>query len=140
MISSISGNSYENTSVPDKICEAIIVASKAVTSIRVEDLPHIWDSIVDGLKDVGKMFLRQIKDFFFTDLPGLIVDVGFIVANLLRKEFDRVLPRAKSALNHLIKVLEVLSLIPLFAVICSILLATIYLCQHDWFNAVCALI
>lgn len=140
MISSISGNSYDNTSVPDKICEAIVTASKAVTSIRVENLPQLWETIVESLREIGKSLFKQIKDFFFADLPGLIIDVGFIVAGLLKQDFDNVLIRAKSALNHLTKILEVLSLIPLFAVICSILLATIYLCQQDWFNAVCALL
>lgn len=140
MISSISGNSFDNTSIPDKICEAIMTASKAVTVIRIEHLPQLWNSIVEGLKEIGQTLLKQIKDFFFTDLPGLIIDVGFIVANLLKKNLEIVLIRAKSALNHLTKILEVLSLVPLFAVICSILLATIYFCQKDWFNAVCALL
>ena len=140
MISTISGNSLYNTSVPDMICEAIVTASKAITAIRLEDLPKLWESIVDGLKGLGQALIMQIKDFFFKDLPGLIIDVGFIAVSLLKKDFERILPRAKSALNHLTKILEVLSLIPLFAVICSILLATIYFCQQDWFNAVCALL
>lgn len=140
MISPTSNLSLENTSIPDKICDAIITASKAITSIRIEDLPHIWESIVDGFKNLGATLVQQIKDFFFVDLPGLIVDIGFIVANLIKKDYDRVLQRAKSALNHLTKILEVLSLVPLFAVVCSILLAAIYFCQQDWLNAVCALL
>lgn len=140
MISPTSGLSLENTSVSDKIIDAIVTASKAITSISIEDLPKIWESIVEGLKNIGKTLLNQIKDFFFKDLPGLIIDVGFIVANLIKNDFDMVMRRAKSALNHLTKVLEVLSLVPLFAVVCSILLAAIYFCQQDWFNAICALI
>lgn len=140
MVSPTSGLSLENTSIPDRITDAIVTASKAITSIRVENLPKIWESIVDGLKNMGKTLLNQIKDFFFKDVPGLIIDIGFIVANLIKKNFDMVLHRAKSALNHLTKVLEVLSLVPLFAVVCSLLLAAIYLCQQDWFNAICALI
>lgn len=140
MVSPTSGLSLENTSVPDKIIDAIVTASKAITSIRIEDLPKIWESIVDGLKNIGKTLINQIKDFFFKDLPGLIIDIGFMVVDLLKKDFGMVLSRAKSALNHLTRILEVLSLVPLFAVMCSILLAVIYFCQQDWFNAVCALI
>lgn len=140
MISPTSGLSLENTSVPDKIIDAIVTASKAITAIRIDDLPNIWTSIVDGLKNIAETLFNQIKDFFFKDLPGLIIDIGVIVTNLVKKDFDMVLRRAKSALNHLTRILEVLSLVPLFAVVCSILLAAIYFCQQDWFNAICALI
>lgn len=140
MVSPTSGLSLENTSVADKIMDAIETASKAITSIRIEDLPNIWESIVDGLKNIGKTLFDKTKDFFFKDLPGLIIDVGSIVKNLIKKNFDLVLRSAKSALDHLSNILEVLSLVPLFAVVSSILLAAIYFCQQDWFNAVCALI
>lgn len=140
MISSISGNSLQNTSLPDLILEAILTASKAVSAIRIENLPQLWESMLEGLKNIGKALLMQVKDFFFKDLPGLIIDVGCIAVGLARKQFNSVLPRAKSALKHLTKILEVLSLIPICSLICSILLATIYLCQQDWVNAVFALI
>lgn len=140
MVSQISGLSLENTSVADKILEAITTASDVIKAIRIEDLPRLWDSIVGALKDMGKALVNQIKDFFFKDLPGLIFDVGAIVANLIKQDYEKVLTGARSALNHFMNILEVLSLIPICSLICSILLAAIYFCQHDWFNAVCALI
>ncbi len=140
MISQSSGLSIQNTSLFDNICDTIVTASKAVTSIKLEDLPKLWESILNGLKELGKTLIQQVKDFFFKDFPGLIIDVGMIVVSLVNRDMEKVSQKAKSALNHLMKVLEILSLIPLFALVCSILLAAIYLCQQDWLNAVCALI
>lgn len=140
MISPTSNLSLENTSIPDRICDAIITASKAITSITVADLPRIWNSIVEGFKNIGQTLMQQIKDFIFNDLPGLVKDIIFIVANLIKKEFEQVYRTAHSALKHLKNILEVLSLIPLFSVVCSILLAAIYFCERDWLNAVCALL
>lgn len=140
MISPSSNLSVENTSIFDNICDAIVTATKTVTSIQIDDLPKIWESICNGLKDIGKSLLNTIKDFIFKDMPGLIIDVGVIAASLIKRDLDNVMSRARSAMEHLKKILEVLSLVPLFALVCSILLSCIYLCQQDWFNAICALI
>lgn len=140
MISQSSTLSIENTSPFDNICDAIVTATKAITTITPADLPKIWESICNGLKNLGQSMLNMIKDFFFKDLPGLILDIGSIAVSLIKRNLDNVLMRAKSALNHLMKILEVLSLIPVCSLICSILLACIYLCQQDWVNAVCALL
>lgn len=140
MISNSSGLSLENTSLFDNICDAIGTAGKAITQIKVTDLPQLWESIVGALKSLGEAVVRQIKDFFFKDLPGLIIDVGRILVSLAKRDMDSVRKVADSALRHLMGVLEFLSLVPMFAVVCSILLASIYACRQDWFNAVCALI
>lgn len=140
MVSQISGNSLENTSIQDKILEAILAAADALKAIRIDDLPKLWESITDAVKDLGKALVKQIKDFIFCDLPGLIVDVGRIVANLVRQDYEKVAKDARSALKHFMNILEMLSLIPVCALVCSILLAAIYFCQRDWFNAVCSLI
>lgn len=140
MVSQISGLSMENTSIPDKIMEAIQTAFDAVKAIRLNDLPTLWESITGAFKDMGKALVQQIKDFFFQDLPGLILDVGKIVDNLIRQDYEKVMEGARSALKRFRKILEVLSLIPICSLICSILLATTYFCQGYWFNAVCSLI
>lgn len=132
--------SLENNSAFDVICDAIVSTAKGIASIRIEDLPKLWDSICDVLKNIGSALFNMVKNFFFTDLPGLIIDVGFIATHLVNKDLEKAGERAKSALKHLMKVLEVLALVPIFSVICSILLSCIYLCQQDWVNAVCALI
>ena len=51
MVSQISGNSLENTSIQDKILEAILAAADALKAIRIDDLPKLWESITDAVKD-----------------------------------------------------------------------------------------
>lgn len=140
MICKTSSLSLYNTSIQDRILEAIEAVGDALKSINLSDMPSLWQSFVDGLKDVGKTLLNKLKDFFIHDVPGLIKDVWGIIQNLKDKEYDKAAQAAQSALDHFRNILEVLSLIPLCAVICSILLAAIYFCQKDWFNAVCALL
>lgn len=106
-------------------------------SLTVNDIGKLLSQALDIVVDIGKSIVQSVIDFFVKDLPGLIVDLCQIVfVHIPKGEFDKAVVRGKSALDHFMSILKVLTLIPVCSLICAVLLAIIYALQGDFMSAV----
>lgn len=125
----------------DEIFDTIFGVVEDITdffqSLTINDIGNLLSQALDIVVDLGKSIIQSVIDFFVKDLPGLIVDLCKIVFVYIPKgKMKEAIDCGRSALNHFMKILEVLALIPVCALACAVLLAIIYSLQGDFMPAV----
>lgn len=126
-----------NKEIFDTIFSVVEDITVFFQSLTVNDIGKLLSQALDIVVDIGKSIVQSVIDFFVKDLPGLIVDLCKIVFVYVPKgQKKEAIECGKSALNHFMKILEVIALIPVCSLICAILLAIIYSLQGDFMSAI----